>query len=470
MLKYRQISRVALIIIFCVAIILGLALGAILQPLNPWWLITAVTLLLCRRRQLLLAIPIVLLVGVIIGWWRGASVMADINNLQAKVGQNVIVQGVLADDPTYSQPQYDMFLTQVTVNGSQTPGKIRVKTISYAGMRRGDKIEASGKLYSGFGSYQAMLTYAKVKIIDRTQDPTDWLRRQFAASVRNVLPDTSANLGLGFLLGVSSQLPPDLNSQLKSLGLTHIVVASGYNLTVLVQLAQRLLARRSHLQMTMLSLLLVIGFVAITGLSPSMSRAALISGLSITAWFYGRRAHPAMLIAFTAAVTAVIQPLYIWSDLGWWLSFLAFTGVLLIAPLVQKRFLNNRRPKIIGQVILETLCAEVLTLPLMLTIFGTLPVLSLIANILIVPLIPLAMLFTFVAGAIGWLVPFVAWPAALLLGFIQQAVSLLAQVPWALQKVNLPVPAMIGIYAGMILMYLIMLRRTQFNYLKNMVK
>lgn len=468
-LRIWRVSRIALMSLFCLSVVAGIGLVATGLRLHDWWwlVLAAGLLVLCRRRLALLSIPAVLLCGALLGLWRGSDMQAQLADYTAFFGQKVVVQGDVTEDPSYDDTfQQVMLLEHIVVNGRALPGTVRVKTLAPVEPKRGDRVQAAGKLLDGFGNYQASLYYADLKIEAIAHSPIDTVRREFAARIHNLLPDTQAGLGLGFLLGIKSSLPDDLNNELKELGLTHIVVASGYNLTVLVRLARRLFAKSSHFQSTIVSLAMITGFVLITGFSPSMSRAGLVAALSVWAAFYGRRIHPILLISFAAALTALINPLYVWSDLGWWLSFMAFAGVMLVAPLLQRRIFGEREPKLLGQIIVETLSAELLTLPLIALTFGTFSVLSLPANVLVVPLIPVAMLLTFIAGALGWLLPFVAWPAIWLLGYICELVHLLAGVSWV--SVPLTISPLIFVLSctGVFLASLLIWHRTKHDYLK----
>lgn len=466
-----RVPRIGLIPIGCLTFLGGLGLVAAgWHVQGGMWVASLCLLALCYKRRAIIAIPAVVIVGTCMGLWRGSDVAAQLQHYARFVGQKVVVTGTLAADPTYgSDSQQDMLLQDVAIAGHPLPGAVRIKSLSPIEPLRGDRIIANGKLYGGFGSYQAALYYADMYITTRAANPLDILRRTFAARIYSVLPDAQAGLGLGFLLGIKSQLPDALTTQLKLLGLTHIVVASGYNLTILVRLSRRLFVRVSHAQTTIAALAMIASFVAVTGFSASMGRAALVSGLAVIAAHYGRRVHPALLIGVAAAITSAINPLYIWSDLGWWLSFLAFAGVLLVAPLIERRVYGERQPKIIGQVVIETISAELLTLPLMLLVFGQLPVLAIIANVLVVPLIPLAMLLTFLAGIAGSVVPFIAWPAIWLLGYICQIITALAAVPWAAVPFALSPGGMVGIYAALAFGCVLLWRRVRYDYLSQSV-
>jgi competence protein ComEC len=454
----------------CVSFVAGIGLVAAgLRVAAVWFAVALAFLLLCRRRRLLVAVPAVIVAGLIAGMARGSQQAAQLDGYAQFYDQKVQVTGRVAEDPTYDDQQKVMYINEITVNGKALPGKVRVKTIAPVDPRRGDLVEVKGKLYDGFGSYQAAVYYAAVRVQEVANSPVDVLRREFAARIYSLLPDTQAGLGLGFLVGLKSSVAPQLEEQMKVLGLTHIVVASGYNLTVLVRLSRRLFAKSSHYQMTIASLGLICGFVLVTGFSPSMTRAALVTGLCVVAWYYGRRVHPALLISFAAAVTAALNPLFVWSDIGWWLSFLAFGGVMLLAPLLQRRIFGQKEPKLIGQVVIETICAQIATLPLIIFIFGDLAVLSVVANVVVVPLIPLAMILTFVAGVIGPLCAYAAWPAIWVLGYICQLVHLMAQVSWASVPFQIGLPIFVAAYSAIVAAGMLLWRKTKHDYLERSV-
>jgi competence protein ComEC len=205
---------------------------------------------------------------------------------------------------------------------------------------------------------------------------------------------------------------------MKAVGLTHIVVASGYNLTVLVGFARRIFEKHAKMLATGFSAVMMGGFVMISGLSPSMSRAALVSGLGLLAWHYGRTVHPVVLLTLAAAATATVYPVYVWADVGWYLSFLAFTGVLVIAPILSRILWKEAEPRPLVQVVVETLSAEIMTMPVILCVFGYVPLVGLLANVLVGPTIPFAMAATAIVGGVGIVSPV----AAALIGPPAQAV------------------------------------------------
>lgn len=421
------------------------------------------------RRKLVVAVPAIIAAGLLVGIWRGTQIHDALQLYNRYMGQKVTLTGTLADDSTYGDKgQRDMRLYNVKLNGRSPPGVVRVTSFALEQPRRGDSVRVTGKLYDGFGNYQAAIYFGDLHITQVNKDIFELARRDFAAGVYSNLSDTQASLGLGILVGIKTQLPDAVNNQLKMLSLTHIVVASGYNLTVLVRVARRLFERRSKFQTAAVGAALMVGFVVITGFSASMGRAALVSGLSLAAWYYGRRIHPIILLLFSAAITAALNPMYVWGDIGWWLSFLAFTGVLVLAPLLQTMFYGKKRPKLIGQLLLETTAAQLLTTPIMLAIFGNLSVLGLFANVLVVPLVPLAMLATAITGSLAVFTPIAAYaalPASWLLGYMLQVISFLASVSWAAVPIKVDWPIMVGLYLACIVCMVAIWRRTKHDFL-----
>ncbi|HET9412071.1 MAG TPA: ComEC/Rec2 family competence protein [Candidatus Saccharimonadales bacterium] len=469
--RYWQVRRTTIIALLAAGVLAGIWVAQFNAP-SAMWLLACICVAIfgLRGKKWYLAVPCALVIGLCVGLLRGSDTRQYLATYGPLLGSKVQLTGTLTEDTVYGdRGQRDMRLTNVQLHGHELPGVVRVTALTIEQPRRGDTVQVSGKLYSGFGSYQAAIYFGQLHITHVNQDPLETLRRYFAASVYSLLPDTQAGLGLGMLIGLKTQMSDSLSDQLKVLALTHIVVASGYNLTILLRLARRLFERFSKFQTVAIGFTLMGLFVVVAGFGASMSRAALVTGLCLLAWYYGRRTHPVVLLLFAAAVTAVWNPLYMWSDLGWWLSFLAFAGVMLLAPLIERRIFGEKRPKLLGQLAIETCAAQIATLPLILAIFGSLSVLGFFANIILVPLVPFAMLFTFVAGVVGLMfgaaAGYVALPALWLLTFMTQVVHMLASVPWAAVQCVISQPVMVGLYVLSLAGGVLLWRRTRYDFL-----
>ena len=292
------------------------------------------------------------------------------------------------------------------ISNEKFRGKIFVNIKTQKKLRRSDRILVKGKISKGFGDFSISLKQGKlIKIVPESDLVRD-LRDSFADGIRKFIPSPEVDLGLGYLLGQKNSLPEQLAKALTITALTHIVVASGYNLTVLASAAQRLLNRFSRKIALFLALLLVFGFVLIVGFTPSMMRAGMVSAIGLFLWYFGRRSHAYFLIILVAAITVIISPANL-LNLGWQLSFASFFGVLILSPLLQEYFFkNSQRLNAAFKLFFETFSAQIITLPLIIFNFGAVSIVSIIANMLVLPFVPIAMLFVFLTGVFSLFSPF----------------------------------------------------------------
>lgn len=416
-------------------------------------------------------VPLMVVAGILIGLWRGSVDQVQMGAFRADLGKSVTVEGLVAEDPARNSSGLTTFSVDATLlNGRSVKGNVWVSVSSQQVIRRGDMVRVRGKLQDGFAGFAASIGFADLAELKHPSisDPMTKLRDWFAAMVRKVVPDPEASLGMGYVIGQRSMLPPDLDKALTIAGLTHIVVASGYNLTILVRLSRRLLMRISKFTAAAGAAGLILGFIGITGASPSMSRAGLVAGLSLLAWYYGRAFHPLVLLPFVAALTLLINPAFGWGDLGWQLSFLAFAGVMIVAPLMQRYLFGDKKPGTIRQILGETVAAQIMTLPVIVAAFGQFSNVAILANLMILPVVPLAMLLTFVAGIGAWILPvsvagIVALPATLLLRYMIEVANYFASLPWAQTTIQINEWIVAGYFITLAGLLLYVWRKTGYN-------
>ena len=462
--KYK-FRRTTLIAVFLTAVLVGLGLARTKIEFQIWW--PAVSLLLIiitlRRARVMFVVPIMLL-GLCIGWWRGSAYMSLLDNYNNLYKNNVVVAGVADSDAVYGdKSQISFDLGQIKVIAPyriDLVGKIGVKGFGEPMVYKGDTVQVSAKLYPFRGPRQASLSFASIKVIEKSDSAIEVIRRRFGAGMQSALPEPAASFGLGLLIGQRSTIPKSVSLQLAAVGLTHVVAVSGYNLTIIMRAVRKLLRKRSKYQSTVASLLLIGIFLLFTGFSASIVRAAIVSTLSLWAWYYGRTFRPIVLILLAAVITAGVYPIYLWSDIGWYLSFLAFFGILVLAPLITKRVFKSRQPKILMTLIIETSAAQIMTMPIIMYIFGQFSAVALLANVLVVPLVPIAMSLCLVAGLAGMFVPFMsgwlAMPSRLSLTYMLDVVSLLSRLPRALIQQSITVWQMVLMYCGMVILIIIL--------------
>lgn len=460
---------------FCIGAVLGIAAAAFIVP---WWdgavlvvlglTCTVFALTRIRRWALLLA----LIAGVCIGLARGDVYQQSLHDYEQYYGKTVTLSGMIHEDTTTgSAGDQRLRLTAVSIDEVSLPGQVWVSIPSALDLKRGDIVTVQGQLSEGFGNLPASMFRATVISAERPAygDMAREFRDWFADNVRLAIPEPEASLGIGYLVGQRSALPESLDNELRLLGLTHIVVASGYNLTILVRFARRGLARYSKYLAFAAALALIAAFVMITGFSPSMSRAALVAVISLFAWYFGRSVHPLVLLPFAAAITAFISPAFVWGDIGWYLSFTAFAGIMILAPLIKAYFWgSDAKLSAPVQILLETVSAQLATVPIIIFIFGEYSPLAPLANLLVLPFVPLAMLLTFFAGIGGAILPFMAaaigFPAFAVLTYMTTVTEKLAGLPWASGSLSFGIGGLVLCYALLIGICIYIWRKTRYNF------
>lgn len=392
-------------------------------------------------KRFVVLVPLIILSGVFLGQIRGGQVLLELNSFDRYVEESIVVSGKVSNDATTSLSNVKSFeLGDLRIDGKKYIGQIYI-TAEIDDIRRGDFVALSGVLKPGFGKFVGIIHQAKLIDYQKISNSGRDFRDYFSSLVRDVLPKDEADLGLGYLLGEKSNLSADFVTALQLAGLTHIVVASGYNLTILVRIARRLFVKFSKYLALLTSLIMIFCFISITGYGPSMVRAGIVSVLSLLAWYCGRKIHPIVLLLIVAAATLIYNPSYLWFDIGWQLSFMAFAGVMILAPLMTRYFFEKSKIGFIPQLLIETVSAQIATLPILIVSFGQISNVALIANLMVLPFVPLAMLLVFMSGVLSAVLPAVAWivsaPTTWLLGYMISIVGFFSELPWAVTKVEL---------------------------------
>ena len=466
----RRFRLTSLVLIASLSLIAGIALSYKIQIHNSWYLLTLIPLIWFMKQQSIVTVVLILLACFSFGLHRGSEFTFKKQAYSSLYGHKLNLRVKALNDGSYgSLSQFSFDGGQVILgNGQKLVGKIQISGFGTNAVFQNDDVDVTGKLMPSSGAYQGRISFASLTVIRHHPTLVADIRRKFSAGMQSALPEPLASFAMGLLIGQRSTLPASVKQNLLMVGLTHIIAVSGYNLTIMLGASQRLAGKRSKRLTTLLTFCLMGLFLLMTGASASIVRAAIVSTLSIAAGYYGRNFKPLNLIFFAAAITAWANPFYIWSDISWYLSFLAFFGVLVLAPLLVRRFRPKWQTSILIMVAIESLCAEIMTMPYVLHVFGQMSLIGLPANVLVVTLIPLAMLLSLIAGLAGMLavsfVGWLAWPAVLILTYMLDIAQLLASVPHGfLQQISLSLAQMLCIYLVVLLMTLALHIKTKSN-------
>ncbi len=240
------------------------------------------------------------------------------------------------------------------------------------------------------------------------------LRERTEARINQLFPEPHAALMAGLLTGSRKGLPQDLMQSFATSGLTHIVAISGFNIALIILALNAALTWLPLRWRTIPTIVAIALFTLFVGASSSVVRAAIMGSLSVVALHLGRTGAPRLTVLWALAAMAAWNPYALWNDAGLQLSFLAVLGLMELGGTLQTWL--QRVPEFFGmrEALAMTLAASVATLPLQLSLFGRMTILSPLANILVAPAIPLAMLF----GALAILLSLIWMPLGLLPAFI----------------------------------------------------
>jgi competence protein ComEC len=457
------------IVYFAVAWAAGLALADLLKQSHWVWLLLAAlalgSLALLRdRRRLRLPLACAILLG--LGGARQELSRAplgapDFLSTYNDAGR-VDIEGVVWGEPTYDETRASLRVNvqSLKLSGASSPipvhGLALVSTDRYsmsrlqltesAELQYGDRLTISGELRtpSSFdgSSYQAYLARqhvfsevqaSGVTFLEAGRGPAVLqalfaFKRRALSVLERLFPQPHAALLAGILLGAESGIPDDLRDAFNATGTAHIIAISGFNVAILAGLMSaatlRWLGRWRGATVTVAGLA---AYSLLVGASGSVVRAAIMGSLALVARQIGRRAQGINVLAATLMAMTLYDPSWL-EDVGFQLSALATLGlVLYAAPLAERiqrviaRVATPRAARqaaaLAGELVLATGAAQLTTFPLMLHYFQRLSLVSLLANLLILPAQPAVMVSSGLALALGlvWLplgrlAAWLAWP------------------------------------------------------------
>jgi len=259
----------------------------------------------------------------------------------------------------------------------------------------------------------------------------------FLDTANSMLSEPHASFLSALLIGARRGIPDDIVEAFNRTGTTHIVAISGSNITIIAALIINVInlagtPRRYAFWLVTSGIGL---FVIFTGATASVVRAGVMACVVLIARQLGRPSRATNVIVLAATLMAMVNPMILIYDAGFQLSFLATLGLVYINPLMDHLLSRAPNPFGIRDMFGTTLSAMVTTTPLILYQFGRLSLIAPIANMLVLPFIPIIMAFGFgmvlIALVFPVLGPLLAWPTWLLLESVLRIIELLAAAPFA---------------------------------------
>ena len=222
------------------------------------------------------------------------------------------------------------------------------------------------------------------------------IKESFISHIEKILPRPESSLMSGMLIAGKQGLGKDLEDKFKQVGLIHIVVLSGYNVTIV---AEALISSLFFFPQTISYGFGVIGIILfgiMAGGSSTIVRASFMSFIALIAKLTGNTYSALRALIASGIVMIFLNPLILRYDPSFQLSFLATFGLIVFSPIIQKR-LSTFGQSPLGEIISSTLAVELFIFPYLLYSNGSVALISFPANLLVLSYIPFTMLIGFIA-------------------------------------------------------------------------
>jgi competence protein ComEC len=227
------------------------------------------------------------------------------------------------------------------------------------------------------------------------------VRDALRAGAERTMTADQAALFTGLVIGDDTRQSDAQVDEFRAGGLSHLMAVSGQNVAFVLALAG-LGLRRLPRWWRLAATLAVIGwFVVLTRAEPSVVRAGAMAAWTATAFAMGREHSPLRVLSLAVTALVLIDPLLVWS-VGFWLSVGATAGVCVIGPGLAARLAG---PRWLIEPLAVTMGAQVGVLLPSVLVFGRLPVLGPLANMLAVPVAGFVMLYGIPAALVAAATP-----------------------------------------------------------------
>lgn len=401
---------------------------------------------------------------------------ATINeSFEGSVGQEITITGIVTREPDERERSTHLY---IAVHDEI----ILTTTDRYASFLYGDELRVTGTLtkpqsfetelgrtfnypkYLHARNVSYAIYFAEVEKLSSEKGNVLYtnlfeFKESFIKNIEHLIPEPQAGLSQGLLLGVKRALGSELENVFRKVGITHIVVLSGYNVMLVVVFTLFVLSFLFPIRMRLVvGLLAITAFALMVGLSATVVRASIMAGLILIARTIGRTYAVLRALMVTGFIMILINPQLLVFDIGFQLSFIATLGLILLSPHFEKRL--QFLPNVVGirEFLIATVATQLFVTPILLYQIGEFSVVSVLVNVLILPMVPVAMMLTFISGLLAYVsIPLgqiIAYLANIALLYIINVAEFFAALPFSAYVVP-PFPFIFVVIAYLILGYLV---------------
>lgn len=354
-------------------------------------------------------------------------------------------------------------------------GKVLITLPRGADFQYGDKIEISGKLQTPEKFvedfdwpeylrkdriYSTMYNPEIKKMSSNNGNPLItnllFLKAKLKNTAEVLLPPEGALLS-SMTLNDESRTTENLKNKLSSAGLSHITAISGMHIVILFEIFIFLFLALGlwRWQATIFSILFLTFYILLIGAPVSAVRAVIMGGLLYVGMAFGRQVQSSRTIVFAATGMVIVNPLILTRDVGFQLSFLASLGLIYLLPILKAKW--GAEDSGLKNLICATLAAQIFCLPILIYNFGQIPILSPLANILVVPILSYLLVISFLFLILGAIFPVLALPLSFIVwfpyAFIVKILDLFSSIPFS--TINFKAPILVVFLCYLLLFYFV---------------
>jgi competence protein ComEC len=261
------------------------------------------------------------------------------------------------------------------------------------------------------------------------------VKDSFISKMQTVLNSSDTALMSGILLGAQDSIPKTTKEDFQKSGLTHILVLSGYNITIVgVAVTWVFLFWFSKFVSLGFGAFAIIIFALLSGGGASTVRATVMALIAMLGKILGRENDAIRVLFIVGFLMIFINPLTIVYDPSFHLSFLATLGMILFSKKIELKTMFIKNAKL-REIFATTIATQLLVAPYFLWSMGKVSIISLISNIFVLPIIPFTMFLGFVTGTLGYISFYLAcipgFIGHIFLWYITTSAHLFGSIPFA---------------------------------------
>jgi competence protein ComEC len=373
--------------------------------------------------------------------------------------------------------------------------KIRIQTAHYPRYNFGDQISFIGKLsrpinfknddgrefnYRGYLAKDDIFFEIKNASTSLVKNINDWsvqgflykTKTTFVNNLNKVLGEPYSALASGLVVGEKGALGKELLDDFRKVGLIHIIVLSGFNITIVADALRKMLSFLPRTVGIFIGGMGLILFGIMVGGGATVVRSCFMASLALFGEIIRRDYKVMNALMVAGMIMIIINPSILLYDPSFQLSFLATLGLILFASEIDKVFTFITDKFGIRGIVSSSLATQLTVAPFILYTMGQISVIGILANILILPFVPFTMLMVFLSGATGFIFypvsQFFGWLAHILLAYELYIVDIFSRIKFS--SINVPKFSMIITllsYGIIFCLYAIIIRRRRLKAHEN---